>query len=188
MIRHYLAALLLPLLFGACAQHATTSHPPLLTAPRVDLKRYSGRWFEIARLPNFFQRNDSRAIAEYTLRSDGRVGVRNTQISPGGATKSIEGVATAVPGSNGSRLRVKFGGLASLAPVPEEGNYWILAVRPDYSTALVGTPDRKYLWLLARRQHVTLREREHFLARARHSGFPVEKVLIADWGPAPGRR
>ncbi len=150
---------------------------PLPTASKVDLARYAGKWFEIARLPNSFQREDSRATAEYTLLPDGAVTVRNTELRPDGTTKTIDGRATAVPGSDGARLRVKFGGLAALAPVPDDGNYWIIAVEPDYSLALVGTPDRDFLWILARSPKVPPEKLAGYVARARQLGFPVERLL-----------
>ena len=123
---------------------------PMRTAESVDLKRYVGLWYEIARLPNSFQQDDSRATAEYTLKNDGSVHVVNTEYRPDGSDKIATGQATVVPDSRGSRLRVEFGGLASLVPVSKQGNYWIIALAPDYSVALVGTPDRRFLWLLAR--------------------------------------
>jgi apolipoprotein D and lipocalin family protein len=150
---------------------------PLPTAPKVDLARYAGKWFEVARLPNVFQRDDSRALAEYTPQPDGAVKVRNTELRPNGTTKAIEGTATAVPGSGNARLKVRFGGLAALAPVPAEGNYWIIAVEPDYSAALVGTPDRKYLWLLARSPQPNPKTRDRLIARARELGFAVERLI-----------
>lgn len=164
-----IAALMLP----ACAHKSR----PLPTAPSVDLTRYAGKWYEIARLPNRFQRDDSRATAEYTLRPDQTVKVLNTELRPNGSTKSIEGSASAVPGSGNARLKVRFRGLAALVPVPSEGNYWIIAVEPDYSAALVGTPDRNYLWLLARSPNLNSKTRDRLVARARELGFPVEKLI-----------
>lgn len=154
---------------------------PLPTVANVDLSRYAGRWYEIARLPNFFQKEGGRATAEYTVQSDGSVKVRNTELRDGAAEKAIEGRATAVPGSGNARLQVRFGGFAALAPVPAEGNYWIIGLEPDYSVALVGTPDRDYLWLLARDAHLAASIRDRYLAEARRLGFPTEKILTAKW-------
>lgn len=170
-----LALLALAALFSGCAQEAAR---PLPTASHVDLKRYSGQWYEIARLPNFFQRDDSSAIAEYTPNPDGSVRVRNTELRPNGTRKAIEGRADAVLGSEQARLKVRFGGLAGLAPVSKEGNYWIIEVAPDYSMALVGTPDRKYLWLLARSPKPNVAKRDHLIAKARSLGFPVDKLIV----------
>ncbi len=175
-MKHFFAVslLFLTLSVGPSCQH---SHPPLKTVPEVTVKRYMGHWHEIFRLPNSFQRDDSKATADYSLQPDGTVRVVNTEIRPDGTHKTATGTAKAVPGSDSSRLKVSFTGLAALAPVPEEGNYWILKLAPDYSTALVGTPDRKYLWLLSRTPNLTRNEQDTYLETARQAGFPTEKLL-----------
>jgi len=162
------------LLFTACS---TRRHPPLPVAKSVDLKKYSGKWHEIARLPNAFQRDDSAATAEYTVQTDGSVAVTNTELRPDRTTRSIKGKATEVTGSNGARLQVQFGGLAALAPVSKEGNYWIIAVEPDYSLALVGTPNRKYLWLLARSRNAKPGKLADYICKSKELGFATEKLL-----------
>jgi apolipoprotein D and lipocalin family protein len=150
---------------------------PLATAARVDLQRYAGTWYEVARLPNFFQKAGEQAIAEYRLEPDGRVAVRNTAVRPDGQKRSIEGHATAVPGSNHARLMVRFQGWAGLAPVSNRGNYWVIAVDPQYRYAMVGTPDRKYLWILARTPQLDPRIRQQLMERAKAEGFATERLL-----------
>lgn len=170
------------LVLAGCSKQP--SGPPLATVPYVDLKRYSGRWYEVARLPNQFQRDDSRATADYSQQDGGTVGVLNTEIRPDGSKKQIRGKASPVPGSENAKLRVKFEGLAALAPAPDEGNYWVLALSPDYSVSLVGTQDRQFLWLLSRHAPLNPKVRTRFLEKAKSLGFPVEKVIVADW-PEP---
>jgi len=170
--------LLLATLMGGCASGPTRS---LRTVKSVDSSRYAGRWYEVARLPNRFQRDDSLATAEYRVQGPGVLGVLNTERRPDGSTKQIRGTATAVPGSGGSRLRVKFEGLAGLIPVPKDGNYWIIALAPDYSTALVGTPDRNFLWLLSRQSNPSPSVRQRYLEIAAKQGFDIERVLVANW-------
>lgn len=172
------SALALITFLSGCAKEAAR---PLATVKSVDAQRYAGRWYEIARLPNRFQRDDSLATAEYTVVKPGVLGVVNAEQRPDGSTKQIRGTATAVPESGGSRLRVKFEGPAGLIPVSADGNYWIVGLRSDYSTALVGTPDRKFLWLLARRPDLSAAERQRFLDVAKSQGFDTEKVIIANW-------
>jgi len=145
----------------------------------VEVKRYTGLWHENFRLPNSFQRDDSKATAQYTLQADGSIKVVNTEIRPDGTTSQAQGTAKAVPDSSNSRLRVEFNGLAGVfAPNPKEGNYWIIDVAPDYSTALVGTPDRNYLWLLARTPQISKERRGAYVAKAKRLGFPTEKLLF----------
>src|SRR6478735_565503 len=95
---------------------------PLPTVAKVDLARYAGTWHEVSRLPNAFQKSCLRSMAEYTSLPDGSIQVRNICYKAKGRTSVITGRATPVPGSNNARLQVKFQGLASLAPVAEEGN------------------------------------------------------------------
>lgn len=154
-----------------------SSPQPLRTVGKVDLGRYAGRWYEITRLPNAFQRDDSRATADYTVLGDGSVRVVNTEYRPDGKRHTAEGRATVVEGSGGGRLRVKFKGLAALVPAAVEGNYWIMALAPDYSAALVGTPDRKFLWLLSRKATMPNEAKERYLTMARAQGFDVTKVI-----------
>lgn len=175
-----LALLGLAIGVAACATKLQT-RKPLPTASHVDLHRYAGKWNEIARLPNRFQRRDSLALAQYTLRPDGGVSVKNTEIHPDGSLKTIEGNAVPAAGSENARLKVRFGGLAALVPVPSDGNYWIIDVAPDYSVALVGTPDRKFLWLLARSPDLPRATRDRYLQKAKALGFPTERVIIHHW-------
>ena len=149
----------------------------LPTASHVDLKRYSGKWFEIARVKNRFQNNKRSAIAEYTPLDDHTLQIRNTEIAPSGKTRSIVGKGVVVPDSDGSRLRVKFGGLAALAPVSRDGNYWIIDLDPQYRSALVGTPNRKFLWILARSPFPDAGTLNTYMAKADRLGFPMEKLI-----------
>ena len=153
---------------------------PLITAPKVDLNRYAGRWYEIARLSNRFQRDEEKAIADYTPDGPDRLKVRNTAVAPDGRQRSIEGFAEPVPGSNGARLRVRFSGWAALAPVPKEGNYWIIDLDADYQTALVGTPDRNYLWILSRSPQGKVDSVRRFTARAERFGFAINQPVWDD--------
>ncbi len=120
------------------------SRPPLATVPAVDLARYSGTWHEVARYPNFFQRNcesDSKAV--YTPLPDGRISVVNSCRERSGRERTARGTATVLPGSGNARLRVNFGG-------PVSGDYWIIGLDPGYRWAVVGHPSRRYLWILSR--------------------------------------
>ncbi len=156
---------------------------PLPTVPYVDLGRYAGTWHEIARLPNWFQRSCERSQALYTPCGDGSLKVENTCLKAKGRSSSIEGIATPVPGSGNARLRVKFGGLASLVPAARDGNYWIISLgegEPDapYEWALVGTPDRRFLWILARQPCLPPEVLADLKAQARCLGFDVASLVI----------
>lgn len=150
----------------------------LVTAGRVDLARYAGKWHEIARLPMAFQKAGDSATATYEARADGKVGVHNVATRPDGTTAEIRGTATVVnPGEN-TRLAVRFDTwFGPLIPVSKEGNYWILYVSPGYEQALVGTPDRKFLWILARTETVPANVEGDLVARAKALGFETEKLI-----------
>ena len=171
--------LLLPGLLPACrtASRTEKSQAPLPVVAKVDLRRYAGSWHEVARLPNFFQKSCLRSTAEYTLLPDGTVQVRNTCFKAKGRTSGVTGTAVAVADSGNAKLKVKFGGLAALAPVPDEGNYWIVALDPQYRWAMVGTPDRRYLWMLARQPTLPFDVYRQLKQRARELGFDTTKLL-----------
>lgn len=159
-------------------------HPPLPTVDHVDLARYAGRWYELARLPITFQADASVSIAEYDLRDDGSVGVHNSSHVGDEQKHAIDGAATPAEGAeeSGARLRVRFGGIVRFVPVPREGNYWVLRLADDYSLALVGTPDRSSLWLLARDPAAWgTPEAAASLAWAEEHGFDLGPLLVADW-------
>jgi apolipoprotein D and lipocalin family protein len=120
--------------------------PPLDVVERVDLERYMGKWYEIARYPNFFQPPDCVATtAEYTLNEDGTVRVVNRcrQGGSDGRARSIEGVARVADPTTNAKLKVSF------FP-PFEGDYWIIDLDQDYQWAVVGEPGRNVLWVLSR--------------------------------------
>jgi len=118
---------------------------PLETVPQVDLKKYMGKWYEIATIPQKFQKGCVCTTAEYTLTDQGYVKVVNTcrKETPNGEIKQIEGKAFADKKSNGAKLKVQFFW-------PFKGKYWIIQLANDYSWAVVGHPKRKYLWILSR--------------------------------------
>ena len=156
----HLATVLAAALLVACA----TSHPRLPTVGAVELGRYYGTWYEIARLPNRFQSmcvSDTRA--EY--RPDGEnVSVVNQCHTAGGKIEQADGIAKLVEGSQGAKLRVSFFR-------PFYGDYWILELDPDYRWVLVGEPGRRYAWILARETTLDEATLEWLLARAAALGF-----------------
>ena len=159
------------------------SHPELATAASIDLPRYLGTWHEIARLPMRHEPADFRDItAEYSLQDDGKVRVVNRATNGKGEHEESVGEATAVDSSN-SRLEVTF--------LPEgprwipftKGDYWIIRIDQAYTTALVGSPDRKYLWLLARQPQLDPTTKGEFLDCARAQGFDLAELIHTPHGP-----
>ncbi|RZL43543.1 MAG: lipocalin [Variovorax sp.] len=162
------------------ADGAPLMRAPLQAVAPVDLKRYAGVWHEQARLPNRFQKKCTGAVtAQYTPLADGTVEVRNVCEVAGGVDESV-GVARVVPvaGQPGAgRLEVRFAPewLSWLPMV--WGDYWILKLDRDYEVALVGTPDRDFLWVLSRAPRLDEATLEAQLDYARTLGFDVDRVI-----------
>jgi apolipoprotein D and lipocalin family protein len=157
----------------------TLAAAPLPTQDWVDLERYAGRWYEIARLPNRFQdRCAGDVAATYTLRPDGRVTVVNECRTPDGRTTRAEGVARRADDKGpASRLKVRFAP-AALSFLPFVwGDYWILALDRDYRYAVVGGPSRKYLWILSRSPELDAAVFESAVDAAGRLGFATARLV-----------
>jgi apolipoprotein D and lipocalin family protein len=154
--------------------------PPPPVVAHVDLGRYAGRWYEIARLPAFFQRVCVRSWADYEPVAFDRLAVVNTCDTSSGERRSVRGEARVVDPATRARLLVTFDTwFAWLMPRPRTGNYWIFALDPAYQTALVGTPDRSYLWILARHPRLEPAQREALVAEAQRLGFDTSRLVLA---------
>jgi apolipoprotein D and lipocalin family protein len=174
----HLALAIVCFTLGACA--GAVSKSDLSTVASVDLSRYVGAWYEIARLPMWFQRHcvDSKAI--YSSRPDGLLGVHNECVTESGGVEQAEGVATVVDPKTNARLMVVFDNwFARLFGSSREGNYWILDLDPEYRTAMVGTPDRRYLWILSRTPQLEDSTYQRVVERARQLGYPVSDLIKA---------
>ena len=178
---HRAARLALMSLVLAMALPAQSAEPPLPVVPHLDLQRYSGRWYEIARLPNFFQRKCVGDVsADYGPLPNGQVSVVNRcRIEDGSFTQSGGVARRAVHPSEADdvgRLQVNFAP-AWLGWLPMVwGDYWVMDLADDYSTALVGTPNRDYLWLLSRTPTMANEEVERWLGKAAALGFDKQAV------------
>lgn len=150
-------------------------NPPLDVVEKVDLGSYTGRWYEIARYPNSFERGCVGVTADYSLRQDGRINVLNTcrEESLDGTVRTIEGVARVVDSSTNAKLAVTFFG-------PFEGDYWILELGSEYEYAVVGDPSRKFLWILSREPTLDGNLYDDIVSRLPEKGYDpegLEKVL-----------
>jgi apolipoprotein D and lipocalin family protein len=127
-----------------------SSLPPVETVGSVDLNKYLGTWYEIASIPQWFQKKcDSNTQAAYSLDSDGKIVVSNSCKTKEGLTEVAEGRAKVVDTVTNSKLKVtfvKFFGWCFLFG----GNYWIIDLPADYSYVVVGDPSRGYAWILSR--------------------------------------
>jgi apolipoprotein D and lipocalin family protein len=161
------------LVFGLSGfTHAGSSLPPLQTVDRVELCLYLGKWYEIARLPNNFQEGCVGSAADYSLRDDGDIEVINTcRDIKDGRLRQAKGKAWVVDSVSNAKLKVSFFW-------PFRGDYWIIELGTEYEYAVVGTPDRKYLWILSRTKTMPDAIYSTILERASKQGFDTAKVKM----------
>mgnify|MGYP001342177783 CR=1 FL=1 len=145
--------------------------PPLETAGRVDILRYCGTWYEIARIPNSFEKGLVCVTATYTLGDDGRINVLNRGKLEFNRSKGREahGIARVVNRAEPGVLEVSFFR-------PFWGDYSIIELDPEYRYALVGTRNRRYLWILSREMSLEQPVYDRLIARARETGFDVDRL------------
>lgn len=150
---------------------AASGQPHMNTATKVDLQKYMGKWHEISRLEHHFQKSCVGSHAEYTLRDDGEVNVINRCIDErDGRKKEAKGRAWSVDPVSNSRLKVSFFW-------PFRGDYWIIELGEKYDYSVVGSPDRKYLWILAREPVMDETLYSAIIERLRKQGFPVDSLV-----------
>lgn len=137
--------------------------------PHVELEKYLGKWYEIARLPAKFQEGCDETTATYTLLKDGNISVLN-QCTKNGKMKQAKGKAKIVDKNSNAKLKVTFFW-------PFYGDYWIIKLGNEYNYSVVGTPDRKYLWILSRTPQMNDKLYSQLIEYAKSKGFDVNKVI-----------
>lgn len=157
----------------AAASGTAQAQTPVGSVPAVDLARYSGKWYELASFPMFFQRNCvGDTTAEYTALADGAIEVHNRCRTEGGFNEAT-GRATVVPGFGNGRLKVSFFW-------PFKADYWIVGLDPQYRWAVVGNPNRKYLWILSRTPQLPAELLANALSAAQAQGFDLTQLKYTE--------
>lgn len=160
------------------------SDKPLETVDRVDLERYMGRWYEIAKIPNRFQRKCVRdTSATYSLRPDGRVTVVNRCTEKDGDESVSSGLAKVVDTATNAKLKVSFVSLLGIRLF--WGDYWVIGLDPDYEWALVGESKRKYGWILARQPQLTPEQWEAARSTLRARGYDPDRFETTPHSETP---
>ena len=166
----------LVMLIIMCLTGHLTVEAVVETMDYVDLNRYLGKWYEIALLPNWFERKCVEgAVAEYSLLENGMIRVVNRCKTKKGLSEAT-GVAWVVDKQTQAKLKVSFVPFAKIFKW-FGGDYWILYIDPGYQFAVVGAPSLKYLWLLARTKQVSQKIYGKFLEIATENGFDTSQII-----------
>jgi apolipoprotein D and lipocalin family protein len=153
---------------------------PVRSVQKIDLGRYVGKWYEVAAFPMFFQRQCiGDTTAEYAIRSDGDIAVVNRCRTESGFDEAV-GTAWAVAGTGNSQLKVSFFW-------PFRSDYWVIGLDDEYQWAVVGNPNRKYLWVLSRTPQLPRDQLDKALQAAASEGFDLTQLKYTAHGQTPGQ-
>lgn len=144
-------------------------HNSLEVVPHVELERYLGKWYEIARLPFRFEDDCTDITATYSLSKNGNISVLNECLKSG-KLKQAKGKAKVVDKNTGAKLKVTFFW-------PFSADYWIIDLGKEYDYAVVGTPNRKYLWILSRTPQMDGELFSRIIESVKSKGFDVSKLI-----------
>jgi apolipoprotein D and lipocalin family protein len=148
----------------------------LVTVGQVDLDRYAGLWYEIARIPNRFQKKCiQNTTAHYSLREDGKIEVINRCLKENGEINEIKGIAKIADEKSHAKLKVSFVRLLGISLF--WADYWIIDLAKDYQWAVVGTPSRKYGWILARKPELNQEILEGIHLRLSKQGYDPSEFI-----------
>ena len=166
------------LILAVMQAYSQSKAAPVTAVSSVDLKKYSGVWYEIARYPNKFQDQCvGNTTATYTLKGTNEIEVLNKCTKKDGTATDAKGAGKIKDLSKPSKLKVRFApGFLSFLPVVW-ADYWIIDLGPNYEYSAVGTPDRKYFWILSRTPEISDALYQQILRRAEAQGFEPGKVI-----------
>ncbi|MGK9475222.1 lipocalin family protein [Melioribacter sp. OK-6-Me] len=151
----------------------------LKTVDHVDINKYAGLWYEIAKIQNKFQDDCIKGTtALYTITEDGKIKVVNSCIDKEGELDKVEGVARIVDKKTNSKLEVSFFSILGWRPV--WGDYWIIGLDKDYKWAIVGTPSRKYGWILSRTPELENKVMEQIFSILKQNGYNPNDFIFSN--------
>jgi apolipoprotein D and lipocalin family protein len=145
----------------------------------LDVPRYQGTWYEIAKFPNWFQKKCiSNTKAIYTAKPDGNLRVLNSCKTASGETSEAEGLARQIGAKDSPKLEVRFApAWLSFLPLVW-GDYWVIDLDPQYQLAVVSDPRREYLWILSRTPQLDPKVYEEVLSRLQQQQFDIQKLEL----------
>ena len=167
-------------LASAQTQSIEGSPAPLEAIASLDVPRYMGTWYEVAKYPNWFQKRCiANTSATYAIQPNGMLQVLNRCQKEDGSITDALGEAKQVGDTNSPKLKVRFAP-AWLSFLPFVwGNYWVIDLDPQYQLAAVSEPSRKYLWILSRSKTVEPKAYEALLQRLKQQGFNLDAIEIS---------
>ena len=179
--RASLFSILGALLIGLGSSQATAqqSDQAVQTIASLDVPRYLGTWYEIAKFPNWFQKKCvSNTKAVYTAKPDGNLRVLNSCKTAGGETSEAEGLARQIGAKDSPKLEVRFAPeWLSFLPLVW-GDYWVIDLDSQYQVAAVSDPRREYLWVLSRTPQLDPKVYADLLQRLKQQQFDIQKLEL----------
>ena len=172
----YILILLLISAGNIMSQKANTQP---VTVKHVNLEKYTGLWYEIAKIPNRFQKQCiGNTTARYSLNADGTIKVVNSCRQEDGTMDSSEGLAKVVDTASNSKLEVSFVSILGIRLF--WGDYWIIGIADDYSYAVIGTPNRKYGWILSRTRNLPEDKLKQAYEILKQNGYDPKNFISTD--------
>ena len=161
----------------AVSSFTAFAQEPLVPIVKLDVARYMGSWYEIAKYPNFFQRKcASNTVAQYSAQADGTLRVFNKCVQEDGKPIDARGQARQIGDATSPKLEVRFAP-AWLSFLPFVwGDYWVIDIDADYQLVAVSEPKREYLWILSRTPEVSGKAYDELLVRLQKTGFDLKKL------------
>jgi len=175
----YSAVFAIGILFIGLPANSQTSDAPVKTIASLDVPRYLGTWYEIAKFPNWFQRKCAvNTKAMYSLRPEGTLKVMNSCKTVDGDIPEAEGTARQIGSKDSPQLEVRFAPVwLSFLPMVW-GDYWVVDLDSQYQVAAVSDPRREYLWILSRTPQLDKRVYDELLQRLQAQQFDIRKLEI----------
>ena len=177
--RNLFFSLLGVLLISLSATHANAQQDTqsVRTITALDVPRYLGTWYEIAKFPNWFQKKCvSNTKAVYTAKPDGNLRVLNSCSTANGEISEAEGLARQIGPKDSPKLEVRFAPeWLSFLPMVW-GDYWVIDLDSQYQVAAVSDPRREYLWVLSRTPQLDPKVYDDLLQRLKQQQFDIQKL------------
>ena len=174
----WITALFILVLSVSAAIAQNPNPAPVRTVSSVDLNRYSGKWYEIARYPNKFQEQCvGNTTATYTIQEAGKLEVLNQCTKKGGELNAAKGAAKIVDKTSNAKLKVRFAPSFLSAFGFVWGDYWVIDLGKNYEYSVIGDPDRKYLWILSREPSIGDSAYREIIRRIEEQGFDPAKLI-----------